>query len=162
MAAPPPVQPAAVQPAAETQAVPQPNLPVQDAAPVPLALPAASQAAAPIPAPPPENYTSPPPAEPQAAAPEAPGSSTPAAAAAAPAAAAPAAPAPAPVAPPLKRIVPPDFGHADTDFDARISFEEAQKIWPHITRGRFNAADLDESGYLSADEYNALVRNPPE
>ena len=37
-----------------------------------------------------------------------------------------------------------------------------QVIWPHITRGRFNAADLDESGYLSADEYNALVRNPPE
>jgi EF hand len=56
---------------------------------------------------------------------------------------------------------PPDFYHADTNFDAKISFEEAQKIWPQLTHKEFDAADLDGSGSLSADEYNLLVKHPP-
>jgi hypothetical protein len=56
---------------------------------------------------------------------------------------------------------PPDFFHADTDFDARISFAEAQKIWPKMTQAQFDAADTDHTGYLGADEYEALVAHPP-
>ncbi|MGN6102002.1 MAG: hypothetical protein ACTHOR_12705 [Devosia sp.] len=66
--------------------------------------------------------------------------------------------APAPAAP----ATPPDFGHADTDLDARISFAEAQKIWPSLTQAQFDAKDADKSGYLSADEYLALVKDPPK
>ena len=51
--------------------------------------------------------------------------------------------------------------HADTDFDAKISLKEAQKIWPKLTFDQFKAADKDQSGALSADEYEALVKNPP-
>jgi hypothetical protein len=57
---------------------------------------------------------------------------------------------------------PPDFYYADTNFDARISFDEARKIWPQLTRKQFDAADLDGSGSLNADEYNLLVKYPPK
>jgi hypothetical protein len=63
-----------------------------------------------------------------------------------------------PVAPPPP---PPDFYHADTDFDAKISFAEAQKVWPQLTRHQFDAADLDGSGSLNADEYSLLLKHPP-
>jgi len=59
-------------------------------------------------------------------------------------------------------VTPPDFGHADTDLDAKISFDEAKKIWPSLTQDQFNAYDLDKSGSISADEYNAMVKNPPK
>ena len=68
---------------------------------------------------------------------------------------------PAPSAPSAP-IVPPDFYHADTNFDARISFEEAQQIWLQLTRRQFDAADLDGSGSLNADEYGLLVKYPPK
>jgi hypothetical protein len=58
-------------------------------------------------------------------------------------------------------VTPPDFFHADTDFDARISFAEAQKIWPNMTQAQFDAADTDHTGYLGADEYQALLAHPP-
>ena len=64
--------------------------------------------------------------------------------------------------PPAPTIVAPDFFHADTDFDARISFAEAQKIWPQMTQAQFDAADTDHTGYLGADEYQALLAHPPQ
>ena len=57
---------------------------------------------------------------------------------------------------------PPEFYYADTNFDARIEFDEAQKIWPQLTRKQFDAADLDGSGTLNADEYALMVKHPPK
>jgi hypothetical protein len=86
-----------------------------------------------------------------------PAENAPAAAASPPAVAGPSSPPPA-AAP----AAPPDFYHADTNFDARIEFDEAQKIWPQLTRKQFDAADLDGSGSLNGDEYNLMVKHPPK
>ncbi|MEO8883163.1 MAG: hypothetical protein ABI377_07115, partial [Devosia sp.] len=70
-------------------------------------------------------------------------------------------PAPPPAAAAAPAGPPPSFINADTDLDAKISFAEAQKVWPKLTQAQFDAADTDHSGSLSADEYNALAKKPP-
>jgi hypothetical protein len=87
------------------------------------------------------------------------GSPTPAAPATSPPAPASAATPPPPAS---ATAEPPDFYHADTNFDARIEFDEAQKIWPQLTRKQFDAADLDGSGSLNGDEYALVVKHPPK
>lgn len=56
---------------------------------------------------------------------------------------------------------PPDFATADTDKSDGVTYAEAQKIWPKLTLDQFSAADTNKDGTLSADEYAALVKNPP-
>jgi hypothetical protein len=50
-----------------------------------------------------------------------------------------------------------DFVSVDTDTSGGISLAEAQVAWPDLTEEAFTAADLDASGELSAEEYDALV-----
>lgn len=50
-----------------------------------------------------------------------------------------------------------DFTSVDTDVNAAISFEEASLAWPGLTKDAFDAVDLDQSGDLTAAEYDALV-----
>lgn len=50
-----------------------------------------------------------------------------------------------------------DFASVDTDTSGGISLAEAQVAWPDLTEEAFTAADLDASGELSAEEYDAVV-----
>ena len=50
----------------------------------------------------------------------------------------------------------------DTDTSGDISLMEAQVVWPDLTEDAYKAADLDQSGSLSQEEYEAyLAANPP-
>ena len=55
----------------------------------------------------------------------------------------------------------PAFAAADADKNGSVSFAEAQKIWPNLTKAQFNAADANKDGSLSSDEYAALAKSPP-
>jgi hypothetical protein len=127
------------------------------------AAPAAAPAMAAAPAAPAATNSmaaAPKPADAAPAAAAKPADAAPAMAAAPAAAPAPAAAAPAMAAATATAAVP-DFGHADADLDGKISLAEAQKIWPKLTQDQFNSFDLDKSGFLSGDEYAALVKTPP-
>ena len=50
-----------------------------------------------------------------------------------------------------------DLTSVDTDASGTVSFTEASTAWPGLTQEAFDAADLDTSGDLSAEEYDALV-----
>jgi len=50
-----------------------------------------------------------------------------------------------------------DFISVDADVSAGVSLVEAQAAWPDLTPEAFAAADVDASGELSAEEYDALV-----
>ena len=50
-----------------------------------------------------------------------------------------------------------DFTSVDADVSAGVSLAEAQLAWPDLTADAFTAADVDASGELSAEEYDALV-----
>lgn len=50
-----------------------------------------------------------------------------------------------------------DFASVDTDVSGGVSLTEAQVAWPDLTEEAFTAADLDASGDLSAEEYDALA-----
>lgn len=50
-----------------------------------------------------------------------------------------------------------DFASVDTDVNGGVSLAEAQVAWPDLTEEAFTAADIDASGELSAEEYDALV-----
>lgn len=55
-----------------------------------------------------------------------------------------------------------DFASVDTDTSGDISLMEAQVVWPDLTEDAYKAADLDQSGSLSQEEYEAyLAANPP-
>lgn len=55
-----------------------------------------------------------------------------------------------------------DFASVDTDASGDISLTEAQVVWPDLTEDAYKAADLDQSGSLSQEEYDAyLAANPP-
>lgn len=55
-----------------------------------------------------------------------------------------------------------DFASVDTDTSGDISLTEAQVVWPDMTEEAYNAADADQSGSLSQEEYDAyLAANPP-
>ena len=55
-----------------------------------------------------------------------------------------------------------DFAAVDTDTSGDISLMEAQVVWPDLTEDAYKAADLDQSGSLSQEEYEAyLAANPP-
>ena len=50
-----------------------------------------------------------------------------------------------------------DFASVDSDANGSISLAEAQVAWPDLTAEAFGAADIDASGELSAEEYEALA-----
>lgn len=50
-----------------------------------------------------------------------------------------------------------DLTSVDTDASGTVSFAEASVAWPGLTQEAFDASDLDTSGDLSAEEYDALV-----
>ena len=50
-----------------------------------------------------------------------------------------------------------DFVSIDADVSGGVSLVEAQVAWPDLTPEAFTAADVDASGELSAEEYDALV-----
>lgn len=50
-----------------------------------------------------------------------------------------------------------DLVAVDTDASGTVSFAEATVAWPDLTQEAYDAADLDTSGDLSAEEYDALV-----
>lgn len=55
-----------------------------------------------------------------------------------------------------------DFASVDTDTSGDISLTEAQVVWPDLTEDAYKAADVDQSGSLSQEEYDAyLAANPP-
>jgi hypothetical protein len=55
-----------------------------------------------------------------------------------------------------------DFASVDTDTSGDISLTEAQVVWPTLTEEAYKAADTDQSGSLSQQEYDAyLAANPP-
>lgn len=55
-----------------------------------------------------------------------------------------------------------DFVSVDTDTSGDISLTEAQVVWPDLTEDAYKAADIDQSGSLSQEEYDAyLAANPP-
>ena len=51
---------------------------------------------------------------------------------------------------------PTSFVDVDADANGELSFVELQVAWPDLTQAEFDAADLDLSGGLSADELNSL------
>ncbi|MDP1729655.1 MAG: hypothetical protein Q8L54_00450 [Devosia sp.] len=54
-----------------------------------------------------------------------------------------------------------DFTSVDTDVSGDISLTEAQVVWPALTEEAYAAADLDQNGSLSQEEYDAyLAANP--
>lgn len=50
-----------------------------------------------------------------------------------------------------------DFVSVDTDANGSVSLAEAQVAWPDLTEEAFTAADIDASGELSLEEYDALA-----
>ena len=50
-----------------------------------------------------------------------------------------------------------DFVSVDADVSGGVSLTEAQVAWPDLTEEAFTAADVDASGELSAEEFDALV-----
>lgn len=50
-----------------------------------------------------------------------------------------------------------DFASVDADASGSVSLAEAQVAWPDLTAEAFAAADIDVSGELSAEEYDALA-----
>ncbi|RUT35014.1 EF-hand domain-containing protein [Arsenicitalea aurantiaca] len=50
-----------------------------------------------------------------------------------------------------------DFAAVDTDMSGDVSFEEALVAWPELTPEAFTAADLDQNGVLSPEEYATLA-----
>jgi hypothetical protein len=55
-----------------------------------------------------------------------------------------------------------DFASVDTDTSGDVSLTEAQVVWPALTQEAYTAADTDQSGSLSQEEYDAyLAANPP-
>jgi hypothetical protein len=55
-----------------------------------------------------------------------------------------------------------DFASVDTDVSGDVSLTEAQVVWPDLTEEAFAAADVDQNGSLSQEEYDAyLAANPP-
>ena len=55
----------------------------------------------------------------------------------------------------------PAFATADMDKNGSVSFAEAQKIWPNLTKAQFDAADTNKDGSLSAEEYAVVGKTPP-
>ena len=51
---------------------------------------------------------------------------------------------------------PTSFVDVDADANGELSFVELQVAWPDLTQAEFDAADVDLSGGLSADEVNSL------
>ena len=55
-----------------------------------------------------------------------------------------------------------DCAAVDTDASGDVSLTEAQVVWPTLTEDAYKAADIDQSGSLSQEEYDAyLAANPP-
>lgn len=50
-----------------------------------------------------------------------------------------------------------DFVSVDADVSGGVSLTEAQVALPDLTEEAFAAADVDASGELSAEEFDALV-----
>jgi hypothetical protein len=50
-----------------------------------------------------------------------------------------------------------DFVSVDADVSGGVSLTEAQVALPDLTEEAFTAADVDASGELSAEEFDALV-----
>ena len=50
-----------------------------------------------------------------------------------------------------------DFATVDADANGSVSLAEAQVAWPDLTEDAYKAADVDASGELSTEEYDALV-----
>jgi hypothetical protein len=50
-----------------------------------------------------------------------------------------------------------DFVTVDADVSGGVSLTEAQVALPDLTEEAFTAADVDASGELSAEEFDALV-----
>ncbi|UYO01427.1 MAG: hypothetical protein KIT02_11920 [Devosia sp.] len=51
---------------------------------------------------------------------------------------------------------PLTFAQVDTDGNGELSYEELRAVWPDLTEDEFNAADLNMSGGLDANELDAL------
>lgn len=51
---------------------------------------------------------------------------------------------------------PTSFADVDTDANGELSFAELQLVWTDLQQAEFDAADVDTSGGLSADELNTL------
>jgi hypothetical protein len=51
---------------------------------------------------------------------------------------------------------PTSFTDVDTDANGELSFAELQLVWTDLQQAEFDAADVDTSGGLSADELNSL------
>ena len=68
---------------------------------------------------------------------------------------------PATTTPAAASATGPSFSAADVDKNGNVSFSEAQKIWPKLTQAQFSAADTNKDGSFSADEFAALMKNPP-
>ena len=51
----------------------------------------------------------------------------------------------------------PDFVSVDADTSGGVSLTEAQVALPELTEEAFAAADVDVSGELSAEEFDALI-----
>jgi hypothetical protein len=55
-----------------------------------------------------------------------------------------------------------DFAAVDIDASGDVSLTDAQVVWPALTEDAYKAADIDQSGSLSQEEYDAyLAANPP-
>jgi Ni/Co efflux regulator RcnB len=55
-----------------------------------------------------------------------------------------------------------DFASVDTDVSGDVSLTEAQVVWPDLAEDAYAAADTDQNGSLSQEEYDAyLAANPP-
>ena len=50
----------------------------------------------------------------------------------------------------------PTFADFDANQDGQLTLEEIQAVIPDFTQDDFNAADTDQNGTLSPDEFDAL------
>ena len=50
-----------------------------------------------------------------------------------------------------------DFAKADVNTDGALTMEEAVAAMPDLTAEQFNAADADQNGSLSEDEFKAIA-----
>ncbi|MEX0583998.1 MAG: EF-hand domain-containing protein [Sneathiella sp.] len=53
----------------------------------------------------------------------------------------------------------PEFQAIDTDGNGAVSFEELVIVMPDTTKDQFAAADIDQDGELSKEEYTAAVKS---
>jgi hypothetical protein len=56
---------------------------------------------------------------------------------------------------------PIPFYQVDVDGDGRLSFEELSAVWPGLTRGEFDDADVEGVGSITPAQLDSIQPMPP-